>query len=1126
MSTSRLLDPAVLATLPPDKLAYLRWQLEWTKTARPAQIPPSEQWSECGYLAGRGFGKALALDTPVPTPTGWSTMGALVDGDQVFDEQGRACRVVKAHEPYTPAALYRLVFSDGSAILADGDHLWITLTHADRKQFLRHGVERVPADWPAFRMPTWDRYGNVTGLRGADVRSTHELAATLTYGRRGDLNHCVPLAAPLQLPDADLPIDPWLLGYWLGNGASRDGSLYAGSYAGDHDDTYVLSRVPQGARATRIEGKGHTRIAVPGLVTRLRELGVLHNKHVPRCYCRASAQQRLELLRGLCDSDAHAAGSNVEFCSTNRDLADGVFELAASLGERPVLYEDRARLNNVDHGERYRVVWRGRLHNPFGLPRKAARMAPLGKQAMRADHRMLVSADPVPVQTVRCITVDSPNALYLVGRGMIPTHNTRVGAEWLARAVYEDASGFDSCVIAPTYGDVKFTCFEGESGLLSVLPPELLVEYNKTDLVIRMRNITGGVSAIRGFTAEKPERLRGPQHTRAWCFVAGTSVATPSGEAPIETLRPGDMVLTRQGPRRVLANSVREAPVGVVQVGSRFLVGTADHPVYLPHGWTRMDQLQVGDHACVIVASSGEGNGGTGTETGITSARTSPCGRNARCACTARSGCPKSGASPTAGTYTTETRTRATTTSVIWNACRKATTKDTTLQKNQFCLSTGLRALWSRASALIAAHGTRVNAPRATQCATGANKNGPTRSGVCRERAAAAESLSSLGWELSAASVVSTWRPTGRQSVYCLKVEGAPEYFANGVLVHNCDELAAWMYDEHTWDMAMFGLRLGAHPQVLWTTTPKPKELIRKLTQPQDGRVIVRGSTYDNRANLPKSFFKQLEQYEGTTIGRQELHGELIDPEEAGIIRRSWFRLWPAKTPLPTLEFIILSLDTAFTEATYDKKTGDADATACVVMGVFRERKTGAAHLMVLDCWSDRMGMPDLIKRVKRELNVAYGDDQDAAVIKPMFGSAKPLTSGRKPDICLIEDKGSGISLRQMLESEGIEAYAYNPGRADKLSRLHLVSHVFARRRVWLPESDKYPGKPRTWVEPMLAQLCAFTGEGSVKHDDYVDAMTQAVRLCLDKGLVSVVKASKAPETPRDDAPLVNPYAA
>ena len=439
---------------------------------------------------------------------------------------------------------------------------------------------------------------------------------------------------------------------------------------------------------------------------------------------------------------------------------------------------------------------------------------------------------------------------YLAGRGF---GKTRVGAEWLTRAAFEDPSGFDSCVIAPTYSDVKFTCFEGESGILNVLPPELLVEYNKSDMIIRMKNVAGGVSTIRGFTAEKPERLRGPQHCRGWF-----------------------------------------------------------------------------------------------------------------------------------------------------------------------------------------------------------------------------------------------------------------------------DELAAWQYDEETWDMAMFGLRLGPKPQVLWTTTPKPKEMIRKLSTPADGRIIVRGSTYDNKDNLPDSFFKTMEQYEGTVQGRQELYGELIDPEESGIIKRSWFRLWPAKNPLPRFDWIIMSLDTAYTEKSLDKK-GDPDPTACSVWGVFHHEKR--SNIMLLDCWEDHLGMPELMRRVKRELNTAYGDDEDQAMIKPLFGSAKPITSGRKPDILLIEDKGSGISLRQMLAESGIEAYAYNPGKADKLARLHIVSPIFAQKRVWLPESDKYAGRPRTWCDPLVTQLCAFTGEGSIKHDDHVDACTQAMRLCMDKGLIKLIK---------DDTPLIapprkaqgNPYAA
>ena len=437
----------------------------------------------------------------------------------------------------------------------------------------------------------------------------------------------------------------------------------------------------------------------------------------------------------------------------------------------------------------------------------------------------------------------------LAGRGY---GKTRVGAEWLGEAAWRDPQAFPRAVVAPTQADVRFTCFEGESGLLSVIPPELVESYNRTDLVLTLRN----KATIRGFSAEKADRLRGPQHADVWC-----------------------------------------------------------------------------------------------------------------------------------------------------------------------------------------------------------------------------------------------------------------------------DELAAWGKDaEDTWDMMMFGLRLGPKPRALWTTTPKPVSIVRRLTTPQPERLIIRGSTFDNKANLPDSFFKALEAYEGTKIGRQELYGELIDPEESGIVKRSDFRLWPAKTPLPKFDWIVMSLDTAYTEKTLDKK-GDPDPTACGVWGVFSYK--GMTHVMLLDCWEEHLGLPDLMKRVKRELNTAYGDDEDQALIKPMFGSSKPLTSGRKPDILLIEDKGSGISLRQMLERSGIQAYAYNPGRADKLTRLHVVSPIFNQRRVWVPESDKYPGKPRTWCDPVITQLCSFGGEGSIKHDDHVDQTTQAIRLMLDKGMLKLVKERQPAHGDRPPPkPYQNPYAA
>jgi predicted phage terminase large subunit-like protein len=343
-----------------------------------------------------------------------------------------------------------------------------------------------------------------------------------------------------------------------------------------------------------------------------------------------------------------------------------------------------------------------------------------------------------------------------------------------------------------------------------------------------------------------------------------------------------------------------------------------------------------------------------------------------------------------------------------------------------------------------------------------------------------------------------------------------------------CDELAAWQYVDETWDMMRFGLRLGDHPQVVVTTTPRPIELVRKMikdAEKKNSKIhITRGSTYDNAENLAKSFLEQITQYEGTQLGRQEIHAEVIDPEESGIIKRSWIKLWSKDKPLPSFEYIVMSLDTAFTEKTTDRKNHDPDPTACSVWGVFRHEKKPA--FILLDCWQDHLGLPALIERVKKEYTVRYGDDDMKPMIKPLVGPKQSYLTGRSPDLLIIEDKGSGISLRQMLAREDILAYPYNPGRADKLSRLHAVSHLFAHGFVWVVESDKRPGNPRSWADPLITQLCSFTGEGSIKHDDFVDSTTQALRLLADRNVLSVTKPAPERREGSNKPQLTNPYAA
>jgi predicted phage terminase large subunit-like protein len=339
------------------------------------------------------------------------------------------------------------------------------------------------------------------------------------------------------------------------------------------------------------------------------------------------------------------------------------------------------------------------------------------------------------------------------------------------------------------------------------------------------------------------------------------------------------------------------------------------------------------------------------------------------------------------------------------------------------------------------------------------------------------------------------------------------------------DELAAWQRADAAFDLLMFGMRLGMQPRLICTTTPKPNSIIRNLLKRAGKDVaLTRASTYANLANLAPPFRDQILRYEGTTIGRQEIHGEVISPEEMGVVRRSWFKMWPSDRPLPELEFIVMSLDTAFTEETGSTVRGDADYSACAVWGVFSVNKE-RRDIILLDCWQERLGFPDLIKRVKVELKAVYSP-RERSLLKPMFGPSYMENSGRKPDVLLIEDKGSGISLRQTLGREGIISAPYNPGRAGKLDRLHAISPLFAAGRVWVTESAKVPGQFVSWAEPMIEQVCTFSGEGSIPHDDMMDAAVQGLRYIADRDMIRVTRPEAPEPNAVDDRVKENPYAA
>ena len=294
-----------------------------------------------------------------------------------------------------------------------------------------------------------------------------------------------------------------------------------------------------------------------------------------------------------------------------------------------------------------------------------------------------------------------------------------------------------------------------------------------------------------------------------------------------------------------------------------------------------------------------------------------------------------------------------------------------------------------------------------------------------------------------------------------------------------CDELAAWDYIQEAWDQIQFGMRLGKRTRMICTTTPKPKDLIIELIGREgDDVVMTTASTYVNLVNLSENFRKQILSYEGTKLGRQEIYAEIIDPEEGGIVKRDMFKLWPAGQPFPKFEYILQSYDVATSEKAQN------DPTACITFGVFKPQD-GPMSAMVIDCWQERMMYPDLRPKVIEEYETVFGEGKDR----------------KRVDLLLIEDKSAGISLIQDLQRAHLPVRAYNPGRADKLQRLNIVSNIIARGRVWIPESDHRKGYVKDWAEGFVSQICSFP---ETTHDDLVDACTQALRYLRDAGWLDI----------------------
>jgi len=360
-------------------------------------------------------GKAQGLDEPILTPRGWVPMGLLAVGDEVIGSSGQATRIVRVF-PQGELEQYLVNFSDGTFARCSGDHLWTV-----RRRNLYHRT--VSTEYLS--------------------RMMHETWSVDTPG-------------PIEFsPGGVLPIHPYLLGVLLGDGCivSASPAISAGEgeeavidevkkvlpeeFSMYRSNSYPNSSVSwrivagkKGWNAGGYHGKDNQRNPLSEALRKLNLWGKrAWEKHIPEEYLFASIRDRLMVLQGLLDTDGHCQLFNgvpyVGFTSTSKDLADGVANLARSLG-------GRASVNTCKRFRQDRTCWRVTLSLPQDL---IPFRAPLEKRLNRylttisnrkgkADRKYIQSVVAEGVRVpMQCISVEAEDGLYVTS-GYTLTHNT------------------------------------------------------------------------------------------------------------------------------------------------------------------------------------------------------------------------------------------------------------------------------------------------------------------------------------------------------------------------------------------------------------------------------------------------------------------------------------------------------------------------------------------------------------------------------------------------------------------------------------------------------------------------------------------------------------------------------
>jgi len=446
----------------------------------PAQKDILQQSKRFNHLrCGRRFGKALVPETEIFTfNRGWITMGQIEPGDSVVSSSGKPCNVI-AVTPIHKNQYFEIEFTGGEKVLACQDHQWITHSKRERK----HGGRHIWAP--------------------RSVKTTLQISKTIKYGKK-EYSHFVYSVAPIQYEFKPLPINPYILGLWLGDGSAGGARITIG----DQDSKEILSlcadrgypiRHMGGFAYTFSDGLGVK--GKPSFAGYLRQLGILKQKRIPQSYLTADIESRFELLRGLNDSDGTASktSNSVEFCNTNEILAKDYFELVSGLGFKASLNEGNSSIYGIYKGKKYRITY-STSKKVFNLKRKQNRL--FRRESEQNSGRSIIKCLPIGENLGLCISVDSPDNSYCITRSFIVTHNTTLIEELSSIALEGKRVG----IWFPTYKDLS-EVWKDLKKTYGIITDRVNEQLKQIQLV------TGGL--IDFWSMEDPDSGQGRKYHRA-----------------------------------------------------------------------------------------------------------------------------------------------------------------------------------------------------------------------------------------------------------------------------------------------------------------------------------------------------------------------------------------------------------------------------------------------------------------------------------------------------------------------------------------------------------------------------------------------------------------------------------